>query len=693
MNSDYDVLLISSKNDIMNLLMIDYQKELNSEQLEVVLHGDGACLVLAGAGSGKTRTITYRVAYLMEQGIDPENILLVTFTNKAAAEMKERVNKLTGLEKGLPWSGTFHHIGYRILRQYAPVLGYGNNFTVLDADDSESLIKICVKEFKPDEVGKRFPSAAAIQAAISYSRNAGQPLYDTLESRFPQWIGYATEIEKIANEYSKRKKESNGMDFDDLLINLLLLLNQPKINEKFASQFRYILVDEYQDTNTIQAAIVKKLSVIHGNVFVVGDDAQSIYSFRAADIENILRFEKDYHKARIFKLETNYRSSQEILAVAGCVIENNREQYKKNLKATWNGVKPELHPQLDQQSEGVFLAEKITEFLKLGIEPSDIAVLFRAAHHSQMLEVELVKRGIDYDYRGGVRFFERSHIKDILAYLRMLNNLADTAAWLRVLLHEEGVGPVAAQKVIDALKQVRTEGEVEHIGRQVLSGKALAGWENFISIWNKLVTTPVGSPTDLIDNLLTSPYREYLEAEFVDSKERLQDIKQLALFAEQYESLTDFLAHTTLQESFTLAPKGEDKNRKKIVLSTIHQAKGLEWAAVFIINLATGAFPGDRAMREPKGIEEERRLFYVAATRAKKNLYLTYPMAGGAYGDFLSGPSMFLNEIDPGLLDDHSLLSTDLTVLDDEFADVHYVDEEKTKKFKPGSFLRDISDL
>lgn len=671
--------------------MIDFQKELNSEQLDVVLHGDGPCLVLAGAGSGKTRTITYRVAYLLEKGIAPENILLVTFTNKAAAEMKERVKQLCGNNFNLPWSGTFHHIGYRILRQYAPLIGYGNNFTVLDSDDSEMLLKICIKEVKSNEAGKRFPSAGAISAAISYSRNSNKPLAQVIEEKFTHWIMFTSEIEAIATDYAKRKKDSNAMDFDDLLINLLLLLNDPKVSGKFKFQFQYILVDEYQDTNIVQASIIKKLSTLHNNVLVVGDDAQSIYSFRAAAIENILSFEKEYLGAKIFKLETNYRSSQEILELANNVIENNRNQYKKYLKTLLRGARPDLYPQLDQQSEGQFVADKIEELIKQGEEPKEIAVLFRAAYHSQMLEVELVKRGIPYDYRGGVRFFERSHIKDVLSYLRLLNNISDHAAWLRVLMHEEGIGPAAAQKIIGALRGITSISEVENLGPEVLGGKALLGWNNFVSIIKKLLSSPLNSPTTLIENLITSPYKEYLETEFVDSRERMQDIKQLAFFAEEYDDLTEFLGHTMLQESFTLAPAGKDSSEKKIILTTIHQAKGLEWTAVFVINLANGAFPNDRSIRED-GIEEERRLFYVAITRAKKLLYLTYPMAGGAYGDFLSGPSPFLNEIDPALLEDHSLLSTDTTVLDDEAAGVHYIAEDKPR-IRPGSFLRDINDL
>lgn len=677
--------------------MIDFVKELNQEQLAVIQNGDGPCLVLAGAGSGKTRTITYRVAYLLEQGVQPENILLVTFTNKAAGEMRRRVQEITGMSSILPWSGTFHHIGYRIMRLYAPLLGYGNNFTVLDSDDSESILKLCIKDAKPEAVGsKKFPSASAVSNVISYARNAQLPIDEVVMSRFTQWTLYIEEFKTIAVDYSKRKKEANAMDFDDLLVNLLELLHAPQVVQKYAGQFKYVLVDEYQDTNKIQASIIRQFSSVHNNVVVVGDDAQSIYSFRAADIKNILNFPNEFPGTKIFKLENNYRSTKEILEVANSVIAQNKSQYKKSLKAIGHsGNKPYLFPQLDQQSEGQFVAAKIEELITKGTSPKEIAVLFRASHHSQMLEVELVRRRIAYDYRGGVRFFERAHVKDVLSYLRLLNNVADTAAWMRVLMHEEGIGPGAAQKLIAAIRGVGNVEDIPKVGEAVLGAKAQMGWNNFLKIWEAMLKAIVRSPTALIDAVAQSAYREYLEGEFVDSRDRLNDIKQLALFAERYDSLEDFIAEATLEESFRAINEKDvgAQNQEKIVLSTIHQAKGLEWSAVFVLNLSSGAFPSDRAMKEDNGLEEERRLFYVAITRAKQYLYFTFPMAGGAFGDFLSGPSMFLDEIDYELIEDHSLLSNP-TVLNDPRAGVQYIDEDAPpKKIRPGSFLVDVDDL
>ena len=709
-------------------MSIDFQKELNSEQLDVVLHGDGPCLVLAGAGSGKTRTITYRVAYLLEQGVAPENILLVTFTNKAAAEMVSRMQHLTGRSEKLPWAGTFHSIGHRILRRHAEVLGYQSNFSILDSDDSESLVKLCAKDY-PSSKGKKFPSAGVLQSIISFARNAQMPIAEVLEARFSAYEMWSGAIESIAAEYDQRKKTANSMDFDDLLTNWLLLLDKPEILKKYSEQFKYILVDEYQDTNKIQAAIVCKLAQTHQNILAVGDDAQSIYSFRAADIENILRFEKVFPQAKIFKLTTNYRSSQEILSVANSVIAQNPKQYKKDLKTILKtGVRPELRPYSDNMEEASEIASKIASLIRGDVPHKEIAVLFRAAHHSQQLELELMRYGIDYDYRGGLRFFERSHVKDVLAYLRVFNNLADMAAWMRVLLFEDGVGPGAAGKIVSEIENIvnchprrnlptgrqggdlgsdsRVRGnDMRAIGAE-LPDRARAGWNNFLTIWDGMLDIGKGSPTKLINSIINSSYRAYLEGERLDSADRIDDIKQLAVFAGKYDNLEEFLAEAALQEAFTIQNKKKSADKikdNKIILSTIHQAKGLEWTAVFVINLANGAFPHSRALLEEGGVEEERRLFYVAVTRAKKYLYFSYPMALGGRGgnagwgeQVFQSPSQFLDEIRPGLITDRSLLRNPSTKFND--GELTYEPDEqsysnKPLKIKPGSFLRDVEDL
>lgn len=687
--------------------MIDYQKELNEEQLRVVLHGDGPCLVLAGAGSGKTRTITYRVAYLLEHGVKPEEILLVTFTNKAAKEMIERVSLIMEGNIKLPWAGTFHHIAYKLLRQYAPLLGYNNNFTILDSDDSKDVLKLCLQQEGIDRKSKRFPSPAVIGSVISFARNAERTIEDVLDEKYPNWLEIADVLGRIAEEYRKRKLAANAMDFDDLLVNLyLLLLQSPGTKKKFAEQFRYILVDEYQDTNKIQASIIDQFSVVHKNILVVGDDAQSIYSFRAADIKNILDFETRYTNARIYKLETNYRSTPNILSVANDVISKNRDQYEKNLKSVLSEfVKPEVHVFADQQEEAQFIAERILDLRDEGVRLNDMAVLFRAAFHSQALEMELAKRDIPYDYRGGVRFFERSHIKDVLAYLRIWHNRDDEIAWSRVLTMQVGIGPATVQKIIAAIKQA----EGRELPSPSLPARAQVGWNDFLQIWHELQkAAPI--PSELIIAVMGSKYKDYLESEYPDYRDRLQDLDQLALFASNQDDLNIFLAEATLQEQYrpSAGHTGGSDDEEKLILSTIHQAKGLEWQAVFVLSMSQGQFPNDRALKEKNGIEEERRLFYVAVTRAKKQLYLSYSLTS-MRSLMMSGPSMFLEELDKRLIDEHHFgggsvfsfshderSSTVFTDPSDDVDDVSYISEDEPfpsqKKPRPGSFLIDTSD-
>ncbi|MBI5222355.1 MAG: ATP-dependent helicase [Candidatus Magasanikbacteria bacterium] len=689
--------------------MLDYTKDLNPEQLKVVTSAEGPCLVLAGAGSGKTRVITYRVAYLLEKGVKPENILLVTFTNKAAREMVGRVAHLTPYPspcKGegnsrpslLPWSGTFHHIAYKVLKKYCSFLNYKNKFSVLDSDDSLNLIKQCLKDEGIDRTVRRFPSPAVLQSIISYARNAETTIEDVLDLKHPHFLQLADTIKNIADNYEKKKKAANVMDFDDLLVNWLKLLEQSeKIRQKHQEQFQYILVDEYQDTNKIQASIIKILAAKHGNLLVVGDDAQSIYSFRAAEIKNILEFEKDYPRlsggqaeAKIFRLETNYRSTPEILNLANDIISNNINQYQKELRSAQDKfVRPEVCSFDNGEEEAVAIADRAEELLSEGIEPRDIAVLFRAAHHSQALEMELMKRGIAYDYRGGVRFFERAHVKDVLAYLRILNNPTDEIAWRRVLNMQVGIGEATIEAILGGL---RTTDHGLHLSN--IPVRAQVGWNDFLQIFRPLQNAADAGIGDLIRIIMESKYQEYLENEYPDYRERLQDLEQLAAFADKVEDLDTFLAESSLQENFR-GVSVETQNFAslhdgKIILSTIHQAKGLEWKAVFIINVSNGQFPNERAMREDGGLEEERRLFYVAVTRAKKHLHVSY-LLSGAFGGSAGGPSFFLEEINKDLVDG----DVSVPVFDnDEPEEIIYVDEEKPKRsFKPGSFLRSVDEL
>jgi DNA helicase II / ATP-dependent DNA helicase PcrA len=681
-----------------------YEKELNKEQLSVVLKGDGACLVLAGAGSGKTRTITYRVAYLLSEGVAPENILLVTFTNKASREMIERVEAIVNGGGKLPWAGTFHHVAYRILKKYAGLLGYNNNFTILDSADSLDILKFCIKGEGINRTERRFPSPKVLQSIISYARNAETTIADVLDLKHPNWLEISDTITRIAGDYRKRKLEANAMDFDDLLVNLyLLLLKEPAVKKKFANQFQYVLVDEYQDTNKIQASIINQFAAVHKNVLVVGDDAQSIYSFRAADIQNILGFDEHYPGSKTFRLETNYRSTPNILNVANDVIANNTRQHQKTLRSFRDEfMRPEVHTFADDREEAEFIAGNILELRDEGIPMRQIAVLFRAAFHSQALEMELMKRDIPYEYRGGVRFFERSHIKDVLAYLRIVANKDDVVAWARVLNMQVGIGLITAQKIIGEIRSsdndsLQTE-NLSHIGAK-LSARAQVGWADFLLVWDDVQKSDQ-TVSGLIRAVAESKYAEYLENEQPDYRERLQDIEQLAVFSERLQDLSTFLAEASMQESFQAAQaRGAHETQEKIVLSTIHQAKGLEWEAVFLIGLSAGKFPHERSLREKNGLEEERRLFYVAVTRAKKYLYMSYSLLAN-FSSSLSGPSMFIEEIDrelvrhEGMREESSIFDTSFDDPSDDVDDVVYVsEEEEYRKSKRRGILKGIDEL
>lgn len=636
----------------------DYRAELNDEQYAVVASGDGPQLVLAGAGSGKTRVVTYRVAWLLEHGVQPEEILLLTFTNKAAKEMITRVESLLKVYPTGLWSGTFHSIANRMLRMYGDRTPYGRDFSILDEEDAHDLIKLCVKEVKADSFGRKFPSASVIKSVTSFAQNARLSLQEALERRAPMHEPLAGEIEKVLKKYQEEKVRQRSMDFDDLLLELYRLLSEDEhVRTSLARRFRYLMVDEFQDTNLIQADLVDLLSSHHRNILAVGDDAQSIYSFRAAEIQNILDFSGRYPGAVIHRLVTNYRSTPQILAVANAVIANNQDQYEKELVAVAReGERPFVVPAADDRQEAQYVAEQILSLLNEGVRLRDIAVLFRAAFHSQALEFELMRRAIPYEYRGGMKFFERAHVKDALAHLRILRNVKDGVAWMRALQIQPGMGLATAAKVashvsvqdsvIDALASPPKLGD-----------KAQQGWARTASLLSAMAAEQL--PAHILRAFAGSDmYREYLDAEYQNSRERREDLEQFALFAEQYQDLGAFLDAVTLTGDFgglmdpELEKRDEGYSEEKMILSTIHQAKGLEWENVFVINVAEGAFPSDKSFANPKEIEEERRLFYVAITRAKKRLFLTYGITSGYENITIRQPSTFLDEIPKSLIEE-----------------------------------------
>jgi DNA helicase-2/ATP-dependent DNA helicase PcrA len=629
----------------------------------VVTQAEGACLVLAGAGSGKTRTLIYRVAYLLEKGIHPEEILLVTFTNKAANEMRHRVELLLKTKaKGL-WCGTFHHIGNRILRMHSPVIGFSNDFGILDEEDSRDLLKTCLKSVESHAMGVRFPKPSVVKSILSFSVNAQKKVSETVQRQYPYLTPFVTAFERVQTIYLEKKKQTNHLDYDDLLLRWMeLLQTSEEVRGKLSQRFRYCLVDEYQDTNRLQHTIIRLLSGHHRNVLVVGDDAQSIYSFRAADVKNILDFPEDYPEAKIFKLETNYRSTVSILDLANHSIEHNVRQFPKKLKSIREeGFKPQLVRVRDGRQEAAFVAQRILETEEAGIDFSEIAVLFRAHYLAAELELELAKRGVDYIVRGGIRFFELAHVKDVLACLRILASPKNEIAWVRALTLQPGIGFGYADKIFQASK--KTDGSLHHVvdaefGRE-FPPRVREGLQSFKKILKDLVPEErKDHPDMLIEAVLENGYTQHVLLNFENARDRLEDLKQLVNFAHTYKSLKEFLADVTLREGFRgetiVEAEAEQSLSTPLVLSTIHQAKGLEWKAVFVIGLSEGQFPHAKSLANEEQLEEERRLFYVACTRAKEQLILTHPMMryDSQVGTVINKPSPFIAELSPDLYDE-----------------------------------------
>lgn len=652
------------KTDTARRYTVDYRKELNDEQYAVVTAAPGPLLVIAGAGSGKTRTVTYRVARLLESGVNPEHILLVTFTNRAAREMLSRVELLVAgsqisSQARRIWGGTFHHIANRILRQHAVTLGYTNSYTILDAQDAKDLIDRCIQEAGVDIKKRRFPKSDLLQDIFSFAINTDQTVADVVLLRYPYFEPLTTEIEKVAKIYQTRKRSRNSMDYDDLLVNWKQLLEKTEIGDLYRNQFAHILVDEYQDTNLIQADIIDLLAGKHRHLMVVGDDAQSIYRWRGAHFENIYKFKNRYPDAVECRLETNYRSTPEVLTLANRSILHNRRQFKKQLKAVRStGTMPALVPLRDVEQQSQFVASRILELRQEGINLADIVILYRAHFQSIQCSLELTKRGIPYMVRSGLRFFEQAHIKDVIAYLRLITNPQDELAWIRVLKMIPKIGKVTSQKIWQHLSLSDQPLALVRAGLfSEIKGAAVNNWQEFVRLINALLAPQtIDNPAAQIELILASNYGEYLCYAYENVEARLEDLKQLANFARQYKSTEAFLSELTLINSESFNPpggvKGEDiisgsEDDEKLTLSSIHQAKGLEWRVVFLIGCADGQFPTARSLRWDEDLEEERRLFYVALTRTQDELYVTYPIVDNNYSGqtVMQKPSRFITEL------------------------------------------------
>jgi DNA helicase-2/ATP-dependent DNA helicase PcrA len=678
-------------------LQIDYARELNPQQLAAVTAPPGPALVIAGAGSGKTRTLTYRVAYLLEQGIPPDRILLLTFTNKAAGEMMRRVSDLIGTELRTLWGGTFHSIGARVLRSHADALGYQRDFTILDRDDAKDLIKACVADAGIETKGTHFPKPEVLNEIFSLAVNTQKTANEILDSQYSYFSQFAAQITNLGERYIKRKRATNGMDFDDLLALWLKLLQEnADVREHYQRRFQFILVDEYQDTNKLQGDLIDLLAARTQNVTVVGDDAQSIYAWRGANFLNILEFPKRYPNAKVFKIETNYRSTPEILKVANAAIAANVNQFAKELAPSRkSGMKPALVACVDAAQQSAFIAQRVLELRDEGVAMNQIAVLYRSHFHALELQLELTKRQIPFSITSGIRFFEQAHIKDATAFLKFVANPRDEIAFKRLAQLLPGVGGKGAEKIwrkfcaeigellnreIVKSSQNEADSTIQPFSNStnaerktktplafalqdaiaVVPKKASVAWAQFTATIAQLEDETVRkSALKMLRLVIDAGYDDYLKETFANYRSRLEDLEQLAAFAFQFGTVEEFLTQLALLTNVEAEGDRSQNDDEKIRLSTIHQAKGLEFEVVFVIMLCDGMFPSARSMDSTDGEEEERRLFYVSITRAKNELYLSYPLIRGGYGntgnDAFQSPSRFLSEIPKELLNEWNL--------------------------------------
>jgi len=602
---------------------IDYKDALNPAQLEAVRLKDGPCLVIAGAGSGKTRILVYRVAHLVKSGVDPKEILLLTFTRKASEEMLSRAGSILDSRCHAVSGGTFHSFANMVLRRYGSCIGLAPSFTIMDQTDAQSSINSIRKKMGLDSFDKRFPKKKALLNIISKSVNTSEDIESIIDMEYPHFIEYASDVKTIKQKYIEYKLKMNLLDYDDLLVYLKeLLRSNNDIREKLSRRYRYVMVDEYQDTNKLQADILYLLLSSHNNIMAVGDDSQSIYSFRGANFRNIMDFPKLFKDTKVITLEENYRSVQPILDLTNVVISEATEGFNKNLFSNKKKGNHPLYLSPENEAEQVnYIVEKITELKCKGIELSDIAILFRAGWHSNALEIELAKHRIPFVKYGGQKFVESAHIKDMISYMRIAHNRLDEISWQRVLSLTRGVGPKTCERLFNAL--------VMNEERSPADKKLIEKYTRITKLMNIL------EKIDKEDQLPLDIYKafcEYYEPIFKerydDYHKRVNDLESLEKIAADYDDLETFLTDIALEppEKDIIHANRYDKSKDHVVLSTVHSAKGLEWHTVFIIYVAEGHIPSYQSFGDEGSIEEERRLLYVAMTRAKENLFMLRPM-------------------------------------------------------------------
>lgn len=642
--------VLKKRDTIKNDYKVNYEQDLNEAQLEAIKSKEGPILVIAGAGSGKTKTLTYRVARLIEDGIKPENILLLTFTKKAAAEMLSRATIVLDNRCEKVSGGTFHSFANIILRKYSKLLGLKNNFTIMDRSDCEDVINHIVAQMFPKKE-KRFPKKSTLLDIYSKSINKVTQTKKIIANEFPQFEHCADKIIEIHKAYVAYKRENSVLDYDDLLLYIKLLLeNNDQLRKRLSNEYKYIMVDEYQDTNTLQADVIKLLASEHHNIMAVGDDAQSIYSFRGANYRNILDFPKLFENTKIIKLEQNYRSTQNILKFTNEIIDKAKEKYTKKLFS--DIVSPQIPALIyakDTQMEADFICQKILELLDEDISLSDICVLTRNARMSYNLEIELSKRAIPFQKFGGPKFMETAHIKDIVAHLRVLLNPDDIISLTRILLLLKGVGASTVNNIMPVVK-----GHLNPDIKLLPSNKTQSLTPLFSTLGKLRDVLPKKKPEEIVSAVINY-YRPILKDKYDDFTKREKDLDHFEYLATQYSNLEDFISDLALEPP-DASVEGMYKNNsddEALTISTIHSAKGLEWDTVFIIGAVDGRFPSAYSFNSEEEMDEELRLMYVAATRAKNNLYITYPvdMYDYAMNMVLSKPSRFLDGIPDDILE------------------------------------------
>ncbi len=644
---------VLSKDDISPAdYTIEYENLLNKAQMDAVMHNDGPVLLVAGAGTGKTRTLVYRVSRLVESGTDPSEILLLTFTRRSAHEMLRRASQILDERCQRVEGGTFHHYCSKLLHLNAESIGYPENFTIIDAADAMDVINLVRSRMDIPKERKRFPKKSTLYSIISSSVNKQRSIRETIEDDYPQFISNLEKIEELYSKYQDYKEINFVMDFDDLLVKTRdMLLNNDEIRTQVASKNRHVMVDEYQDTNALQAELTRLFSSYHKNVMAVGDDAQSIYSFRGADHKNMMRFPDLFENTRIIKLEENYRSTQRILDVANRVLEEAREKFDKKLYTNnEKGDLPGLVKAANMNDQSRFLTQMILNLREQGSELNDIAVLFRNGRDSFDLEVMLNKKNIPYIKYGGQKFTEAAHVKDVLAHLRVLLNPKDSISWNRILMLIDGIGPKTAEDLFLWAHQngdpFRPQNAPNISERYLTQLKALG------DLFSKLKQLSGSVPEQL--QAVVDYYSVFCKKRFDDHPKRMKDLETFVDISGTYRSLEIMIEEIALDpiEATAIETETAQKDESPLILSTIHSAKGLEWRTVFLIQCLDGILPSGYALDDEDQLDEEVRLLYVAVTRAKENLFITYPaLFQSRYGDYFSNPSRFIDSLSDELVE------------------------------------------